>query len=258
MKGYITLSTPRSGSTWMSTLANSTGVMGVADEWLQLSHLEKAKRNYTADEYFHMVMEKCVTENGRFAMKVFPSELYKIYYHFGYDFVQRCAEFHDITLVLLRRKDTLGQAISWSRAVQNRMWHSVGEKLAEERYDYRSICRRLFYVERGYQFLETYLNVYSYPYREFIYEDLVDNPSPYLEYIAEGLGVEIQDGWSSDLKILRDATTEAWRVRFQEDVREHGVLELAHGREQPSRTSGNILRLLRKEPLFPYPFHPLF
>jgi LPS sulfotransferase NodH len=253
--GYILLSACRSGSTWLSDLANASGTMGRCDEWLQLSHLSAPARSYTPDSHFDEILRKASGENGRFAVKVFPAEYYKVHGLFGYDFVRRACVERGAVPVLLRRRDLLGQAISFRRGVQTGTWHSSdGRAAAEPRYDYAELCEAVFYLSRSMQFWTAYLLAMGLDHVEFVYEDLLDDPGPYLDHLAGSLGVARVTPATSRLSMLRDDTTEAWRTRFLADAGSIDLAEIAHGREQPSRTLANLGRFLRKRPMRPFPF----
>ena len=255
MKGYLTLGAPRSGSSWLASLLNSTGVTGNSREWLQSSHWSGHVES--AEEHFRLTIAKASTPNQRFGARVFPAPLYKVYFRFGYDFIRNCHKFYETALVVLVRKDTVGQAISWSRAYQSKKFHSTESKIREETYNFEDIAKRYVLIQRLNGFWRSYLGIQQLQYREFTYEDLAIDPTPYVSYISEALQVEIPADVSSHLEVQRDERTEEWRERFLLDARDSDIIAFADGREIPARTIGNLARFVRKQTTKPYPFNEL-
>ena len=255
MQGYLVLSEARSGSSWLTAMANNTGVLGNCAEWLQPSHLEKPFAEYDADSHFQMIMRESATENGRFAAKIFPAELFRVHCELGYDFVHRCRQEHEVSVVLLRRKDTLAQAISLTRALQTRQWTSTDFKHARKPdYDFHRICQSLFYIHRSYEFWSTYAMTQAMPFEIICYEDLLDDPSPFLNHLAGELGVTVSGPTETKLGIQRDALSAEWRERFQQDAGKYDILAEAHLRAIPVRTLHNARQFLRKGLTTPFPF----
>ena len=111
MKGYIMLSEGRSGSNWLGSMANNTEMMGHLNEWLGREYFERDFKEYSADEVFDQVMQNARTENDRLAIKIFPRHIYTVYQNLGFDFIRRCMQEHETKVILLKRRDSLAQAI---------------------------------------------------------------------------------------------------------------------------------------------------
>lgn len=255
MKGYLLLTSHRSGSTWLTSLANESGEMGNCEEWLTRSHLDAPAKSYTQKTHFSMVLSKA-ERAGRFGVKIMPAELHRTYYDFGYDFIKNCASGMDTLLVSLERRDLVAQAISLTRALQTRAWRSTDQtKSRDPVYDFRKICWSLQYIARSAQFWKVYQIAAGIDIRTFYYEDLFEDPSPFLEHLADHFGVEIPSEPLSRLAIQRDELTIEWRDRFEADAGKTEILDILHGREPAARTLGNLGRFLRKEQTKPFPFH---
>lgn len=217
MRGYLILSGPRSGTSWIGSLANSTGVMGRSGEWLAARVLEKPMHKYTPEEHFDLVMKNASTPNGRFGVKILPIYLNGVYQNHGYDFIQKCASQYDVKLHVLKRKDRLGQAISHVRAMQTQQWQGQMRKKFWERYDYLAICEAMAMYEDIEKYWDTYLQTHKMDFDTFVYEDLCLDPTPWLNSLAEHMDVEISQRWDTYMRIQRDDKTKAWRARFLED-----------------------------------------
>ncbi len=227
MKGYIMLSEGRSGSTWLGSLANSTRRMGHLDEWLGEEHHDREIATLTPQELVAEVMKRATTENGRFAVKLFPRHLHHVHLNLGFDFIRRCMQEHETSLVLLTREDRLAQAISFVRGIQTSQWTSCEAKRGTEEYDFAAIGRAYFYISRSYDFWDAYLGVNQYPHQRFTYEQLLGDPGPFLHAVQEALGVEGELEFKTDLKIQRDDKTLEWRQRFLDDVKKRDVIGLS-------------------------------
>jgi LPS sulfotransferase NodH len=253
MNGYLMLTEGRSGSSWLSSLANSTGRLGNSSEWIDRKVLGVRLESLSAGEFFRLVLDRAKSDNDRFAVKLFPRHIYLANQLYGFDFIRRCLDEHSTRLVVLRRNDRVRQAISLARGRMTRQYRSILKPKQEPKYDFDLICRCYFFIERSYAFWQSYLDLLSLPHDLFIYEDMQHDPSPFLRAISEHLGVEPPDAAHSDLRVQRDALTEQWVARFEDDL--HGSTVLAHGvQKMPIRNFKNIGRFLRREPMLPLPF----
>ena len=193
---------------WISTGPEMPKLSLEISVLLALDHpnIVKVKDYFENESHFQMIMRESATENGRFAAKIFPAELFRVHCELGYDFVHRCRQEHEISVVLLRRKDTLAQAISLTRALQTRQWTSTDFKHARKPdYDFHRICQSLFYIHRSYEFWSTYAMTQAMPFEIICYEDLLDDPSPFLNHLAGELGVTVSGPTETKLGIQRDA-----------------------------------------------------
>jgi LPS sulfotransferase NodH len=249
MKGYILLSEARSGSSWICSIANGTGEMGKATEVLGQRFLDVRAGQVSPEEFFRLVLEGASTENARFGMKIFPKHLKWAQSQFGFDFISKCQAAHDVKLVLFRRRDRIAQAISLHRARITSQWTSQKPQVGEPKYSFEEICSAYFQIAESEIFWRSYCELRQLEVETFFYEDLRDDPSPYLNAIATHLDVSRGAETSSDLRVQRDKTTDEWRRRFEEDARSRGVF--VAGREQTTapRTVKNFVRFLRKEAL---------
>jgi len=156
-KGIIMLSLGRSGSNWLKSISNATGRMGDTREWLSFARLEKPLRAFKAQSYYDQIMQRCIAPNGRFSLKVFPHHLRNVHARFGFDFIRKCAQDHDVKFYLLAREDRLGQAISMLKAQQSNAWVDRGTPISPQnqrklRYNFRRLCRLYFELGQGYDF----------------------------------------------------------------------------------------------------------
>ena len=270
MRGFLLLSQGRSGSSWLCSLTNATGQMGNAGEKLSSGFSRRLRNSNSfvanireslattglvspsldaAEKHMRIVLDQASTENGRFGLKIFPHQLLRSYRRYGYDFIVDCLEKHATKVVLLERKYRIDQAISYARAEMTGSWRADKAKRGEERYDFASICTNVFRAEENDGFWRSYLVSTGIEYEHFYYEDLLPDPSPYLESLARHLDVQLPPRIATDKTIQRDELTRNWRASFTRDLEGKHVLDHIGAVRVPRRTIGNFVRFLRKQSL---------
>ncbi|WP_417250256.1 Stf0 family sulfotransferase [Celeribacter sp.] len=252
-KGVLILTEGRSGSNWLGSLATGAG-LGRSGEWLGREQSQLDPVLTDRKTYFEAAIENGTNGSSGFCIKIFPRHLHWINHYYNKDFIRYCRENHDVSLVLLTRNDRLRQAISFSRGLQTEQWTSKGEKKKDADYDFDQICRCYFLINRSYDYWRSYTGVISEDIQHFIYEDLLDDPSPFVNHIADHFGVTHPTKLESSLTVQRDETTEKWRVRFLEEAKTRDFIDSTTPSRLPGRSPRNLIRFLRKKPLSPYPY----
>jgi LPS sulfotransferase NodH len=243
----------RSGSNWLGTLANSTGQMGNLEEWIGPNYLGTKLKNLGRGAFLEQVFQKASSENGRFAIKLFPRHIHMVQHVYGFDFIAETCRHHDTALIFLQREDRHRQAISFARARMSGQWRSDFKAKGDEGYDFDLICRYYFYIERSYAFWKSYLELRGFDYHEFSYEALTDDAGPYISRLAELLDVDLTTAPQTNLRVQRDTLTEEWLKRFQSDIRERNVVASSLAQPRPSRQVHNLWRFLRGQQMTPLP-----
>lgn len=222
--------------------------MGRSEEWLDPGRLGFKPLKYDALE--KAAIQKGSTENGRFAIKLFPRHLLWSKEKFGKDFLFEIRGKHDLGLILLERRDRLQQAVSFYRASISGLWTSRQKGAqAPLPYDFAGICQAYFQIEQSYAFWRAYLSLSELDFRQFFYEDLQQDPKPYLEAMADLMEVPVPETTPvSELRIQRDNLTEEWTTRFREDAASRAAIEAFEDMPVP-RTLGNLTRFALKRPL---------
>lgn len=252
-KGSLILSEGRSGSNWLVSLSNGTGLLGHGGEWFAGWHLDKSNPR-TIDELIQGVLKVASTQNGYFCVKIFPAHVHLMQIRFGMDLLKTLCDAFDVNLVRLARRDRIRQAISYARGVQTKQWTTSNTAKREANYDFDMICRCYFLLERSEAFWNAYLNLRQLETQDFIYEDLLDDPAPFVDSLARHAGYTVDSLPESKHAIQRDATTEEWLVRFTKDVAVNGIVAASTPTRQPPSTLSNLVRLIRGKPLKPYPY----
>jgi trehalose 2-sulfotransferase len=246
MKGVAIVTEARSGSEWLGSLANSTGILGRSAEWLDSDTLGVRPKSF--DELLSAVIDRGGTENGRFAVKLFPRHLHWSQAKYEADFLAECIRRHAMGVVFLERRDRLRQAISYCRAKASGRWRStMGGADRVPQYDFAGICQAYFMIGQSYAFWEAYLRMADLPYDHLFYEDLLDDPRPYVASVARQLSIEVPNcEFRTNLRLQRDSCTEEWTERFQSDAKSKGLLAHLPKKVAP-RNINNLARFLLKK-----------
>ncbi|MDK1373543.1 MULTISPECIES: Stf0 family sulfotransferase [unclassified Sinorhizobium] len=256
MRGYLLLTEARSGSNWLGSLINQSQDMGRSTEWLspKLHGLDMGALSW--DAFFAEVIRKCSTPNGVFGMKIFPNQLFVTRERYSRDFIRHCLCEHETAIVFLRRRDTLRQAISFARARQTRAFAAHHGAKAEPRYDFEQIARCFFYIRESYGFWQGYLDLLGVPFTEFAYEDLANDPSPFIAHIAGQLRVSPPATAETTMTVQRDDLTEEWIARFNEDCSSGDLLKAYDRREHIPGKMRNFAKLAtgKLKPRYPFAF----
>ncbi|WP_421915675.1 Stf0 family sulfotransferase [Mesorhizobium sp.] len=222
--------------------------MGISEEWLDPVYLGFDPVEYDALE--RTFIQKASTENGRFAVKLFPRHLHWSKEKFGKDFLFEIRKKHELGIIVLERRDRVRQAISFYRARMSGLWTSRDQGREQPLpYDFAEICQAYFQIEQSYAFWKAYLKLSELDFRQFYYEDLLHDPQPYIEAVAGFMDVPAAGATPvSELRIQRDSLTEDWSARFRKDATAKGAA--AGLQEMPvARTLGNLARFALKRPL---------
>lgn len=213
-RGYAICTSPRSGSNFLSQLLTSTGKLGRPLEYFNgparrtLDH-----RDYPDDpeSQLQAITRLGATANGVYAFKIFMNQFDQVA-HLGW-----ASRLPNLSFVYLERRDVLGQAISWARALQTGQYRSMSASTGVAVYDSAQIrqCLSMILVEqarwRGYFALNGLQPL------TIFYEEMVVAPQNTVDAVRDlvGLGGELLiDPAEINLVIQRDKTTVDWRDRF--------------------------------------------
>ena len=246
-KGLILLSMPRSGSSWLASLTNAGKQMGVADEWLDFAHLTPPKGPEGRPLLNEKTLRAASTQNGNFAVKIFPRQLLQVVDEYGFDFIRRARREHDTKLVLIERTDRIAQAISLVRAVQTGQWTARQPSRKTPEYNFGALAQAYFHISRGYDFWKSYLTLQGFAYQSFRYETLIQDQNPYLKAVSAHFGQPVPEV-ESDLEIQQDNRSSQWRIRFEKDLETYGIPASAYQQKQPEQGLQNALKVLRGKP----------
>ena len=226
---YAILTTPRSGSTYLCDLLDSTNIAGRPRE-----HLRQAAQDlslYCNFDYLRLlnnVMQCCITDNRVFGTKIIS--------HFLFEFKQAKPDFQQIfrsidKFILLIRRDKLAQAVSLELAQRTEIWHlhtnkkdnSYQSKLADIEID--SVL--LDNVEQKYDFI--------HQQEARLKKILIDNQVEPLEILYEDLLEDAQLQVDRILNFVAIAKPESYVNRIKSGIR-----------KMPSEISQEIMHQYRQ------------
>ena len=195
---YAILTTPRSGSTYLCDLLDSTGIAGHPSEHLRLAAQELARYcNFNYLSLLDNVKQYRTTNNQVFGTKIIS--------HFLFELKQTKPDFRQIfrsidKFILLVRQDKLAQAVSLEVAQQTEIWHLRDRAT---KIDYRSKLKDikidnglLNNVEQKYDFinrqearLRKILSDNQIEPLEIVYEDILEDAQLQIDRIIDFLGI---------------------------------------------------------------------
>jgi trehalose 2-sulfotransferase len=217
-RGYAICTAPRSGSNWLGQLLQSTGVLGTPLEYFNgpaRRILDDPTYPDDPNRQVERVLTMGRTPNGVYALKIFANQFRAIESH-----IRLTRALPNLRFVFLRRRDVLGQAISWSRALQTNQYRSTQPVSGPATYDRGAIAERLRVIVEEYALWQSYFARNGLSPIEVTYEDLPHTAQVLCRKLAKLLGVKgkvVIQPKLIDLVIQRDDQSEQWRRRFVEE-----------------------------------------
>lgn len=213
MRGYAICCTRRSGSTLLCQALTSTGVLGRPREWFNVPGVRYDHPDYPEepDAVLEALVKLSMTPNGVYGLKVHG-------FHFDSVAPPGWAErLPNLAFIFLRRRDLLRQALSDVRAMQTNAYRSTHAVRGDPRYDGQAIGEALIQLARyeaRWRFFFARNGIEPF---ELAYESFLAAPQAVLDGVARLVGLakspEMTPGLI-DVRVQRDALTEAWRERF--------------------------------------------
>lgn len=211
--------TNRSGSNYLAELLASTGKLPLAGEWFNWPNVINFSERREAKSFRHFchLLARGTSRNGRFASKIGCSQLY---------FLSRSRVIPELFgsphFIFVRRRDVLGQSISYLIAKQTGQWTSnIPRKRqpaapANVVYDGQAIARHIRSISATNARFEEYFATFNFPMMEVVYEDLVADEAQKISAITDwlGLGPTSVEREEVRLKPQRSSLNDEWRARF--------------------------------------------
>jgi trehalose 2-sulfotransferase len=235
---YIIASVQRSGTHLLGSILRNTGVAGSPDEFFLSKPGETWERRWCAPSrlaYIERVLEENTTANGVFGMVVMWSYLEQML-----QMLQETAQCKNLSgsqllaavferpkYVWLRRRDRVGQAVSWEIACQTGVWvQKRGEKPKchrTPRFDFKAIdewCRRIASHEAGWAH---YFRDNQIEPLVLFYEDVVASHRAAAETVLEFLKLPAPPGTEIPTPIVEkqpDQMSDEWAAAYRKLNRE--------------------------------------
>jgi len=228
LRGYAICTQPRSGSNLLSQYLASTDCLGYPLEYFNTPGRRALGIPDFPDEprkQIEYILRHGATPNGVYGVKLFS---------FQHDLIAPTVRWTEalpqLRFVYLDRKDLLGQAISWTRAIQANQYRSTQPVQAAVSYDGRMILNNLLALIHERSRWEGYFARTGIAPLRISYEYLVADPQTHVNRLAQIVEVDgpvIIDPARVDLSIQRDSLSEEWRRRFHEEFGNADVIHMS-------------------------------
>lgn len=220
-KVCIIAATARSGSNFLADIMSATGQLGYPSEYFNRLNTADALGTMSdaLEERIRHLLSTGVSSNGVLSIKVLSA-------HLPFGSMDFADFFPNPIWVWLRRRDLLGQAISWVIATQTNAWTSLQPAISPPTYDTKQIRQRLLQIISGNAKWELYFARNGIEPVALWYEDIVANRHGALCQIAARLGVSLPDhAGTPNYQLQRTSINQEWREQF---IREYGDLNSFH------------------------------
>jgi LPS sulfotransferase NodH len=189
-------STPRSGSTLLGDLLTTTGVAGVPMEYFNDVNIEaffeRQERKMGLEDYLTAVQSLRTTPNGVFGFKAHYWQVTSALRTAGMTNPTPFINLFD-KFIVIKRRNKLGQAISWNKALQTGRWSSLHNHVdAPElpvKFDPEGISANLQRIMRGEREWEDALRQIGRDFHTVEYETLVEKPAEQIANILAFCGI---------------------------------------------------------------------
>jgi LPS sulfotransferase NodH len=208
---YLICATPRSGSTLLCGLLDSSGVAGhpasyfnsktvnhYADEW----RIARPRDGRIDEAFVRAVLAAGRTPNGVFGGRVMAETLPELISGLAAaasvpavpDVDLLIAQLGPLSFVHLRRCDVVAQAVSWAKSVQTHFWHP-GEAVLpggrDPHYDDELIDRLVATIEQSEADWKAWFASHGIVPCEVTYEELAADPLRTAQKVLDYLGLTV-------------------------------------------------------------------
>lgn len=242
----ILAATPRSGSNWLASLVDSTGLFRNTDEYFNRGlYLERDGLRDPSLGHMMAEMDRRTRTGANFlSTKLFPVHMTRV---MTSDLL--AAAFANARYVHLVRRDILGQAISLARASGTGKWVSDSEgNGTKPEYDEADISRHIAILCEAERWWRIFFAARDVPVLQIVYEELEADPIGEVGRIVSFLGMNPGQYAPnmSELRLTkqRDDINEAWRRRYLASNADPSAF---HGERPVPRTFRNLVRFLKGE-----------
>lgn len=218
-RGYILCASPRSGSNYLCQLLASTGKLGTPREYFNLAgRRQRDDPDYPENprDQLNRILTMGSTTNGIYGVKIHPFQMTDLK-----GLVDPFTELPDTRVILLGRRDLLGQAISWVRSRQTGQFRADDPTGTHASYDRTQIQEALHFIQDQVKFWPTYLRQRHLDWLDVTYEEFCQQPQHHVDRIAEHVGLTGPapiDPAQVTVTLQRDELSWSWRERFLSDM----------------------------------------
>ncbi len=215
----LILSAPRSGSTLLCDLCRINDVC-LPHEYFQTQHYLPL----LADRWGCIVdgrLDRRAFVDALIAHRVSADGVLGINLQGGH--IPTFGQFEDlfgdvpVEYIVIRRRDTILQSVSYELAAQTRRWSSAFEAQQTPRYSFDRILRRVQNLDRQYLLVEAFLRSRDADHVEIAYEDLARQPAAQLRRLEAFRAIDTPEV-GTGLKQQASDLNEDWARHFAADL----------------------------------------
>jgi trehalose 2-sulfotransferase len=233
---YLICATPRTGSTLLCGLLESSGVAGrpasyfnrrslhdYADDW----RIARPRDGRIDEAYVRAALVAGKTSNGVFGGRIMAETLPELIGDLAVDSRSGVTDVELLSTQLgrlrfvhLRRRDVVAQAVSWAKALQTHYWHP-GEAVKpggqHPHYDEELIGRLVAAIEEFEAGWTLWFAAHSIGPCQVVYEDLAADPLRTAHKVLDYLGLHVLPGRQLVIGHRRqaDQINADWAARFR-------------------------------------------
>lgn len=227
LRGYTICTSPRSGSNFLSQHLSSTGLLGHPLEYFNWG----GRRYFDDPDYpkdvpgqIKMILTMGATPNGVYGLKIFAHQHDWISGEIGWLDV-----LPNLRFVLLSRRDLLGQAISWARALQTGQYRSSQPAKQMAMFDADLIQNQLVAIARERARWEMFFARTGIEPLRLEYETLIMDPCNVVHQVADLM--DLSSPPSLDLSKVTvekqsDSLSLEWAKRFRAERSNPNIVDI--------------------------------
>lgn len=227
---YLVCATPRSGSSFLCETLARTDMAGYPQEFFWEGFEPSWARRWDVSDpeaYLRSAMREGTSPNEVFGAKIMWSHLAYFVRRFLTDGEQSIPEalsrkFPNLHYVWISRRDTVAQAVSYSRALQTQVWNETGGRpvlAADPVFDFDAITRLIQEADAHNTAWQEFFIQHDIKPFHVVYEDFVAHPQAYARDILRFLGVPFREPLmlrSARLRKQADGLSQEWIERYRE------------------------------------------
>lgn len=228
---YVIFIIARSGSTWLTEMAEKSGALGTPQEWFNEGWIHtsetalgcrppKLTQAFDVDEYISRTVVDYRSGDRVIGVQLSPYQTECVC-----DMLENPKEaIQLITPFYLRRRNIVAQAISMYRSAQSGFFHSYQETdILRERfekviYEAAEIAQWCEQLVAGEQFFESVFARLNINPARFVYEDIVGDPSSVLSWMRIKIKPSSRPllvARSERMTVMGKNTSAEWEARFR-------------------------------------------
>lgn len=244
---YVLCGTPRTGSTFLCTLLESTGVAGRpqsyfrqadVDTWAATWGIPRAPNgSFSFADYLRGAINAGRSDNGVFAARIMWGTMEEVIRNLRALYADHASSDRDLLtrafgytrFIYVRRSDVVAQAVSRARAEQTNVWHITGDAPPVQpaqapQYDFEQVHTYAREIEAHNQAWTDWFRTNGVRPHSVWYEDVAAAPVQTTQAILDFLKLDVPPHVriTASNKRLADEISNEWIARYHADLQTHG------------------------------------